>query len=103
MSKEMREQINRVQKFNQRLNENKSTEKTILNLIFDENEISELYRIKEDSSINYLRDLDFDPFSSQDEDELLDFIKNSLNQKGVTIDKYDMKSILDLVNNNVRI
>lgn len=103
MSKEMREQINRIQKFNQRLNENKSTEKTILNLIFDENEISELYRIKEDSSINYLRDLDVDPFSSQDEDELLDFIKNSLNQKGVTIDKYDMKSILDLVNNNVRI
>lgn len=103
MSKEMREQINKVQKFNQRLNENKSTEKTILNLIFDENEISELYRIKEDSSINYLRDLDVDPFSSQDEDELIDFIKNSLNQKGVTIDKYDMKLILDLVNNNVRI
>jgi hypothetical protein len=103
MSKEIREQINKIKKFNQQLNENKLSEKTILNLIFDENEISELYRIKEDSSINYLRDLDVDPFSNQDEDELIDFIKNSLNQKGVTIDKYDMKSILDLVNNNVRI
>lgn len=103
MSKEIREQINKIKKFNQQLNENKLSEKTILNLIFDENEISELYRIKEDSSINYLRDLDVDPFSNQDEDELIDFIKNSLNQKGVTIDKYDMNSILDLVNNNVRI
>lgn len=103
MSKEIREQINKIKKFNQQLNENKLNEKTILNLIFDENEISELHRIKEDSSINYLRDLDVDPFSNQDEDELIDFIKNSLNQKGVTIDKYDMNSILDLVNNNVRI
>ena len=103
MSEEMREQINKVKNYGQFLNENKSGEKTIINLIFDENEVSELYKIKEKIVIDYLRNLDIDPFSNEDEDELFDFIKNSFSKRGITTDKYDMKSILNLVSNNIRI
>lgn len=103
MSKEMREQLNKVKNWGQFLNENKSGDKSIINLIFDENEVSELYKIKEKISIDYLGNLDIDPFSNQDEDELIDFIKNSFSRKGITIDKYDMENILNLVSNNIRI
>lgn len=103
MSKEMREQINKVKNWGQLLNENKSGDKTIINLIFDDNEVSELYKIKEKISIDYLGNLDIDPFSNQDEDGLIDFIKNSFSRKGITIDKYDMENILNLVSNNIRI
>ncbi len=103
MSKEMREQLNKVKNWGQFLNENNSGDKSIINLIFDENEVSELYKIKEKISIDYLGNLDIDPFSNQDEDELIDFIKNSFSRKGITIDKYDMENILNLVSNNIRI
>jgi hypothetical protein len=103
MSKEMREQINKIKRFGQLMNENRSGDKTIINLIFDENEVSELYKIKEKISIDYLGNLDIDPFSNQDEDELIDFIKNSFSIKGIKIDKYDMENILNLVSNNIRI
>ena len=99
----MGEQINKVKRFGQPMSESKSGEKTILNLIFNENEVSELYKIKEKISINYLKDLDIDPFSNQDEEDLFKFIKNSFNKKGVSVDEYDMKSILNLISNNIRI
>jgi len=103
MSKEMREQINKVKNWGQFLNENIQNKKTILNLIFSENEISELYRIKDEIAINYLNDLDIDPFSNQDEDDLVSFIKNVFNKKNIIVDNFDMKNILDLVNNNILI
>jgi hypothetical protein len=101
MSKEMRNYIDRFKKFN--LNENIQNKKTILNLIFSENEISELYRIKDEIAINYLTDLDVDPFSNQDEDDLVSFIKNVFNKKNIKVDNVDMKNILGLVNNNILI
>jgi hypothetical protein len=103
MGKEMREQINKVKNWGQFLNENIQNKKTILNLIFSENEISELYRIKDEIAINYLNDLDRDPFSNQDEDDLVSFIKNVFNKKNIKVDNVDMKNILDLVNNNILI
>ena len=97
----MREQINKVKRLELSLNESKSGKRTILNLIFDENEVSELYKIKEKISIDYLSDLDVDPFSNPDEYELIDFIKNSFNKKGVSVDESDMKNVLDLISNNI--
>jgi hypothetical protein len=103
MGKEMREQINKVKNFGYFLNENNQNKKTIINLIFSENEISELYRIKNEIAVNYLNDLDIDPFSNQDEDDLIIFIKNIFNRKGVKVDDIDMKNILNLVNNHILI
>ena len=73
----------------------------ILNLIFTESEISELYRIKQEILTNYLIDVEIDIFSNQDEDELIDFIKNNLSSKGIVFNDYDIKLILGLINNNV--
>jgi hypothetical protein len=97
----MDEQIKKVKNWEQFLNENIQNKKTILNLMFSENEISELYKIKDDISINYLNDLDRDPFSNQDEDDLVSFIKNVFDKKDIKVDNVDMKNILDLVNNNI--
>jgi hypothetical protein len=71
--------------------------------IFNKNEVSELYEIKEKISINYLRDLEIDTFSNQDEEELLSFIKNSFNTRGISFDEYDMKNILNIISNNILI
>lgn len=82
-----------------RENENNS----ILNLIFNENEISELYKIKKQIDTVYLNDLEVDPYVNPDENVLIDFIKNSFNNKGVKINDYDLKSVLQLVSNNIRV
>jgi hypothetical protein len=98
---ELRSIIRQIIKEEQPLIKNIQNRKTILNLIFSENEISELHRIKNEIAVNYLNDLDIDPFSIQDEDDLISFIKNVFNKKGIKVDNLDMKNILDLVNNNI--
>ena len=73
----------------------------ILDLIFTESEISELYRIKQEILTNFLIDVEIDIFSNQDEDGLIDFIKDNLSSKGIVFNDYDIKLILGLINNNV--
>ncbi len=103
MNKEIREHVDRVTKWRQFLNEDMSGGKTILNLIFTGNEISELYKIKDAVAINHLKDMDIDPFSNQNDDNLIDFIKTSFDNKGIKVDSDDMKNILNIVSNHVRI
>jgi len=73
----------------------------ILDLIFTESEISELYRIKQEILTNFLIDVEIDIFSNQDEDGLINFIKDNLSSKGIVFNDYDIKLILGLINNNV--
>jgi hypothetical protein len=103
MSKEIREQIDKIIGFDKSLNENIQNKKKIIDLLFSENEISELYRIKNEIAVNYLNDLEMDPFSNEDDDDLIEFIKNSFDKKGIKVDNVDLKNILNLVNHNILI
>lgn len=103
MSDIMRKEIDKVKKISNFLNENTISSGTMLNLIFSENEISELYEIKEKIATDYLNDLEIDTFSNPNEDDLINFIKVSFNRKNIKIDDDDMKYILGLVNKNILI
>lgn len=71
--------------------------KTLLDLIFTEQEVNEIYLIKEKAVVRLWADLEINPFACPDEDELRDFIVELLKGKGVESDSYTVESILRLV------
>jgi len=105
MKNGIREQINKVKNFEKLINENvgDKNSKSIINLIFSENEIEEIYRIKDDIASNYLDSLDVDPFTNEDDSELVNFVKNTMSNKGVEVSDEELKIVLDLINRNILI
>jgi|694.fasta_scaffold00011_302 hypothetical protein len=105
MKNVIREQINKVKNFEKLINENvgDKNSKSIINLIFSENEIEEIYRIKDDIASNYLDSLDVDPFTNEDDSELVNFVKNTMTNKGVEVSDEELKIVLDLINRNILI
>lgn len=105
MKNVIREQINKVKNFEKLINENvgDKNSKSIINLIFSENEIEEIYRIKNDIASNYLDSLDVDPFTNEDDSELVNFVKNTMTNKGVEVSDEELKIVLDLINRNILI
>jgi hypothetical protein len=84
------------------LNEN-NNKFSLLNLIFSEEEIGEIYKIKNKIANDYLDKLEIDPFSNEDNYELIDFIKNTISKKGIKISDDELKFILELINTNILI
>jgi hypothetical protein len=71
--------------------------KTLLDVIFTEQEVNELHIIKEKAVVRLWADLEINPFTCLDEGELRDFIREVLESKGVEVDSYTVESILRLV------
>jgi hypothetical protein len=80
------------------LNENHSGTGSLLNLIFSEIEIEEIYKIKESIATNYLYAIEIDPFANEDNYDLIDFINKTIHTKGIKINDKELEFILDLIN-----
>jgi hypothetical protein len=95
------EKSNQIKYFEQFLNESTYNKKSILNLIFSKNEISELVRIKDEMVNNLAKGLDVDPFTSTDYDDLADFVKQTIQKKGIKIEDSEVKIVLELIDMNI--
>jgi hypothetical protein len=95
------ETTNQIKYFEQFLNENIYNKKSILNLIFSKNEISELVRLKDEMVVNQAKGLSIDPFTSEDYDDLIDFVKQTIQKKGIKIEDSEVKIVLELIDMNI--
>ena len=97
----MKSKNNIVKYFGEFLNESVYNKKTILNLIFSKNEISELVRIKDEMVVTQAKGLGTDPFTSPDYDNLVDFVKQTIQKKGIKIEDSELKIVLELIDINI--
>ena len=97
----MKSKNNIVKYFGEFLNESVYNKKTILNLIFSKNEISELVKIKDEMVGAQAKGLGNDPFTSPDYDNLVDFVKQTIQKKGIKIEDSELKIVLELIDINI--